>query len=300
MASIILLFLCLLIGVFFQKVKAFPSNTHQVLNQFIIHVSLPAMALHYLPKIHLDSSLVYPVMMPWISIGLSFLLFFSLGKYFKWSKSLTGCLIITAGFGNTSFVGIPVIQALFGEAGLETLIMVDLPGTFVALSTVGIVIATLFSNGQASAKNIFKKVVSFPPFIVFILGMLMNVLDLKFHENVDSVLKTLSLTISPIALVSVGYQLRINRRSKHWKFLILGLSYQLLFFPAIIYLLYKIILRQEGLMIDVCVMESAMAPMITACIVAAQYGLKPRLSAMMVGIGIPVSFITLAFWYWVI
>jgi hypothetical protein len=40
-------------------------------------------------------------------------------------------------------------------------------------------------------------------------------------------------------------------------------------------------------------MESAMAPMITASILATTHGLKPRLSSMMIGFGI--YFITLAF-----
>jgi predicted permease len=43
-----------------------------------------------------------------------------------------------------------------------------------------------------------------------------------------------------------------------------------------------------------------MAPMITGCILAATYGLKPKLSGMMIGIGIPLSFITVAFWYWIL
>jgi predicted permease len=43
-----------------------------------------------------------------------------------------------------------------------------------------------------------------------------------------------------------------------------------------------------------------MAPMITGSIVASQYGLKPKLSSMMVGIGIPLSFLTIGFWYWVL
>ncbi|MEZ4786733.1 MAG: hypothetical protein R2790_02345 [Flavobacterium haoranii] len=35
------------------------------------------------------------------------------------SKKLTGCLIVVAGLGNTSFVGFPVIEALFGKKGIE-------------------------------------------------------------------------------------------------------------------------------------------------------------------------------------
>jgi predicted permease len=47
-------------------------------------------------------------------------------------------------------------------------------------------------------------------------------------------------------------------------------------------------------------MQSAMAPMITASILASNYGLKPKLSSMMVGVGIPLSFLSLAFWYWIL
>jgi predicted permease len=64
--------------------------------------------------------------------------------------------------------------------------------------------------------------------------------------------------------------------------------------------LYKIICNAKGLAIDVSIMESAMAPMITAAILASSYGLKPKLSSMMIGIGIPLSFLTLAFWYFIL
>ncbi|WP_321540450.1 hypothetical protein [Flavobacterium piscinae] len=46
--------------------------------------------------------------------------------------------------------------------------------------------------------------------------------------------------------------------------------------------------------------KQRMAPMITGAILASTYGLKPKLSSMMIGIGIPLSFLTLAFWYWIL
>lgn len=60
-------------------------------------------------------------------------------------------------------------------------------------------------------------------------------------------------------------------------------------------MLYKILLNGKGLEIDVSIMESAMAPMITGAILASNYGLKPKLSSMMIGIGIPLSLLTVAF-----
>jgi predicted permease len=95
-------------------------------------------------------------------------------------------------------------------------------------------------------------------------------------------------------------QLRFERKSAHWKFLRLGLLYKLVLTPALFYLLYVVLLDQHSQTIQVAIMESAMAPMIMGCILASSYGLKPRLSSMMIGFGIPLSFITLVFWYFVV
>jgi predicted permease len=91
----------------------------------------------------------------------------------------------------------------------------------------------------------------------------------------------------PLALVSVGLQLRFES-SQHWQFWGF-LLYKLILTPAIIYLLYVVILNQNSKMIEVAIMESAMAPMITASILATTHGLKPRLSSMMIGFGISIS-----------
>jgi predicted permease len=236
----------------------------------------------------------------WIGFIVSYLLFSFLGKKFGWSKKLIGCLIITAGLGNTSFLGFPIIQALYGEEGMKTAILVDQPGSFVVLSTLGILVATLFSSGSPNGFHIAKKILFFPPFITFILACVMNILDFDFHEYVEFVLQKIGSTMTPLAMLSVGLQLRFDRKSQHWKFLGLGLLYKLVITPAMFYLLYVVLLQQHTKSIQVAIMESAMAPMITACILASSHGLKPRLSSMMIGFGIPISFVTLLFWYFIV
>nr|WP_298003583.1 AEC family transporter [uncultured Flavobacterium sp.] len=300
MSSILLLFLCLFIGIGIQRINNFPKNTAVVLNQYILYVALPAMALYYLPKIALTWDLLLPASVAWIGFGLSFLIFNSLGKIYNWSKKLTGCLIITAGLGNTSFVGIPVIQALYGDEGLNTLIIIDLPGTFVALSTVGFFVATLYSNQKGTGDSILRKMFTFPPLLAFFVGLILMILKIDFPTAISDTFKQLSATISPIALISVGYQLKFKSYSKHFKFLFLGLSFQLLILPLVILTLFYFVLGRTDLATKVCIIEAAMAPMITGSILASTYGLKPELSNMMVGYGIPISFITLAGWYFLV
>ncbi|NLZ94549.1 MAG: hypothetical protein GX921_01835 [Bacteroidales bacterium] len=141
MASILLIFICLFVGYVLRKYQLVEANSFKALNTLIIYVALPALTLQYIPSIEINTDLIFPILMPWINIILSWLVFGFLGRRLGWGKAITGALIIMTGFGNTSFVGIPVIQALYGKGGIETVIMIDQPGSFVALSTLGILIA---------------------------------------------------------------------------------------------------------------------------------------------------------------
>lgn len=300
MDSIILIFICLLAGVALKCINTVPANAHVALNHFVIYISLPCLALYYIPKIEINTHLLYPLGVAWLGFGLAWLLFGIIGKIYNWTAKLTGCLILTAGLGNTSFVGFPVIEALYGKEGLKTAIIVDQPGSFVVVSTLGILVAAAYSKGTQGGVDIAKRILLFPPFIAFAIALGMNIFKQDFDDAVQPVFQRLGSTVTPVALVAVGMQLKIDYRSMHWKFLSLGLFYKLVLMPAFFFLLYKIILQGDSLEIDVSVMEAAMAPMITAAILASAHGLKPRLAGMMIGVGIPLSFATLAIWYYII
>ncbi|AWA29995.1 transporter [Flavobacterium magnum] len=300
MENILLIFICLFVGLMLQRVRQLPAQAHKVLNLFVIYVSLPALALYYIPKIVLGPALLYPLGVAWIGFGFSFLFFRTLGQWLKWPRRLTGCLIIVSGLGNTSFVGFPVIQALYGEQGLQTAIIVDQPGSFVVMATLGIITAMVFSGNKPDLRTISMKILIFPPFVAFVLAAVMNLLNTDFPTLLQQSLQKLGATVTPIALVSVGLQLTFDVKSRHWRFLSLGLLFKLFLTPALIFILYRCILGEKGMAIDVSVMEAAMAPMITGAIVASGYGLKPKLSSMMIGIGIPLSFLTLCFWHWIL
>ena len=64
-----------------------------------------------------------------------------------------------------------------------------------------------------------------------------------------------------------------------------------------ILLLFVGVLGTEGQMLNVTVFEAAMGPMIGASIVAMDHELDPPLLTLMVGVGIPLSFLTLPAWW---
>ena len=70
--------------------------------------------------------------------------------------------------------------------------------------------------------------------------------------------------------------------------------------PLAVYLLYFVVLRQRGLAANVCLLGSGLGSMNMAAVVALRYGLNPTLAAQMVGIGIPLSLITVSLLYFLI
>lgn len=300
MNNFILIFIFLFLGLLLQRVKGFPSNIYKVLNKIVIYLCLPAITLYHIPKIKWSNELLFPIGAGWITFILAFVFFHFLGKKLKWSNKLIGCLILTAGLSNSSFLGYPIIEALFGKKGLETAVLVDQPGTFVVVSTLGVFVAAFYSKGSPDTWSIIRKIVLFPPFIMFVLACLMNVYDYDLDSDIQSILLKVGSFVTPLALLSVGLQLNFDRKSQHWKFLRLGLFFKLILVPFVILVLYVFIFNQHSEPIKITIMETAMAPMITGAILASTYGLKPKLSSMMVGFGIPVSFLTLAIWYFII
>lgn len=297
MSNLILLFLCLFLGFFLSKTKLFPENGYVALNAFVINISLSALSLYYIPKITLSFEVIFPVAVAWLNIFLAIAFLAVLGRRFNWSKAVIGALIMCAGFGNTSFVGIPVIQSLFGENGLKTVMLVDQPGSFVALSTVGIVVANSYSGTKSPVLEILKKIIRFPPFIAFSVAVIFNIFSLQIPTALDEVFSKLGATTVPLALVSVGSQLKWQQPGEYSRPLFWGLFFKLILFPAFIFVLYFIILKQRGETVEIAFLEAAMAPMITAAIIASTHRLEPKLCNLMVGVGIPLSFLTLAFWY---
>jgi malate permease and related proteins len=300
MLNIILIVVFLCLGIFLQRFKFVPANTSKYLNNYLIYVVLPALALRYLPKIDLSPDLLLPVASAWIGFGLSWLIFGTLGKIYNWGNSITGCLIITAGLANTSFVGIPIIQALYGEEGVQIALLIDQAGSFIIVSSVAVIVASIYSVEKKRKRDISKKILTFPPFMFFLIAIGLNVFKVEIGENFDFFLQLITLTLTPVALTSVGLQVKMNFQAFQSKFLWYGLGYKLVLIPLVILILFKYVFLMQGLIFQVSVMEAAMAPMITGSIIAITHDLEPKLASLLVGIGIPLSFFTLGIWYFIL
>lgn len=296
MTSLIILLVCLLLGIALGRIKALPANAHTTLGALILYVPLPAVCLLALPDLEWNLTLIPLALVTWIIFAMAYFLFNFLGRKFNWDQQLTGCLILTGGFCNSAFVGFPVIEALYGAEALKHAIFLDQSGSFLIVSSFGIWIALTYSSGKMRKRILFKKIILFPPFIAFILGLIGGLIGWRAEGSTREILERLASLLTPLALISVGLQLHWNEIRHELRYLIAGLSFKLIAAPLVIFVIYFFVGVEKNIF-RVAVMESAMAPMITSSILAASHNLRPRLAGMMIGVGVPLSFITLGLWY---
>jgi len=290
-----LLLLCFALGMALRRAGRLPEATPAALNGFIVHVSLPALTLHHLRHLDFQASMAAPLAMAWLLFAVGVAFFFAAQRLFRWPAATTGALILTGALGNTSFVGLPMIECFFGREHVGLGILIDQLGTYVVLSTVGLLIAATLSSGELTAKAVAHRMFTFPPFLAVLVALATSPLSLPAW--VDGVFLRLGDTLAPLALFSVGFQLRLAAVRSRWRPLVTGLGYKLVAGPLAVLAVFAVFSDMDDPVMQVAVFEAAMAPMIGGAIVAAQHKLDPELGTLMLGIGIPLSFLTLPLWW---
>jgi predicted permease len=234
--------------------------------------------------------------MAWLLFAVGVAFFFAAQRLFRWPAATTGALILTGALGNTSFVGVPMIECFFGREHVGLGILIDQLGTYVVLSTVGLLIAATLSAGELTARAVAQRIFTFPPFLAVLAALALAPVALPAW--VDAVFLRLGDTLAPLALFSVGFQLRFGAVRERWRPLAAGLGFKLVAGPLAVLAVFATLADLDSPAMQVAVFEAAMAPMIGGAIVAAQHKLDPELTTLMVGIGIPLSFLTLPAWWY--
>lgn len=281
----------LAIGMVLRCIPQFPKETGNVLTLFVIYISLPAVVLLKIPQLTFSRELLVPAVMPWAMLLVSCCATLLVSKALKWEREIRGCLLLLVPLGNTSFLGIPMVKAFFGEQAIPYALLYDQLGSFLALATYGSLIVALYGAGaKPTLQAVFKKIVSFPPFIALILALTLR--SVPYPAIFGTVLQSLGATLVPVVMIAVGYQLKLRLNRSVASPLCVGLLVKLAVAPMFALALCRI-LGLKGLAVQVAILEAGMPPMVSAGALAILAELSPPLTAALVGLGIVLSFLTL-------
>lgn len=297
MNAMLLLLSCLIAGALLRFSGRLPENAPQTLNAYVINIALPALAIAHLHRADLSFDLVASAAGAWLMLGAAAMFFAFVARHARLGPATTGALILTGGLANTSFVGLPMIEAWIGRDGLPYGIVIDQLGSYLALSTFGLLVAARYGGQPLQGREIIRRLVTFPPLIALVLALALR--PIAFPAALDDALARLGATVAPIALLSVGCQLRLGALQARWNELALGLGYKLLLGPLVIaaaFLLLPFESSATDLVRAVVIFEAAMGPMIGAAIVANHFKLDGEITSLMVGVGIPLSLAVAPLW----
>lgn len=292
MENFILIFICLAAGMGLQRLSLFEDNAPLTLNLYVIWVALPALILRQVPMLSFSTDLFILLLMPWLMTVLGAVLVLMASRLLCWSRDVTAVLLLTVPLGNTSFLGIPMIEAFWGTEMVSYGIIYDQFGSFLALSTYGSFILALYSEQQRqSAGAILKKVLTFPPFMALLVALVLS--KPLQQPAIAASLSLIASSLVPVVMFAIGLQLKIKLAPGQTFPFCFGLTTKLLIAPFAALLICKL-LGLDSSAARIAVFEAGMPPMVTAGAMAMSVGFAPRLTAALVGWGILLSFASLS------
>lgn len=271
-----------------------PEHLADGLTSFVIYISLPALVLSRIPGLVLTSEALIPIVVAWTFLAGSALAVIAVSKAFAWNRSVRGLLLLLVPLGNTSFVGIPMVQAFLGDAYVPYALLYDQFGSFIGLATYGTFIIALYGDGAGERKVEWKtvglKIVAFPPFVALVLALATS--GMPYPAWLTQVLQGLASTLVPLVITAVGFKLDLNVNNNLRGPLATGLMLKLIIIPLIA-LGACTALGLSGPAARVSIFEAAMPPQVAAWALAMKAGIEPELGASLVGYGIVLSLVTL-------
>jgi predicted permease len=296
--NLVLLVLCFSLGFGARSVKALPRDGFRVLNTWVLFVSLPALVLRAVHAVELRAQLFVGAATLWVVFALAAAAaLVAIAR--RWSTApVAGALALSAGLGNTAFVGLPMIEALSGPNAVATVqlaTMIDQLGTFGALSFVAVPFAISLGKGTPTFRGVALRVLKFPPFLALLLALATRAAT--FPSVFEAVLVRLADMMSPLALASVGWQLNLSALRGQGGRLALGLGYKMVLAPALVFAMLWAVHPSLTQVERVTIVQAAMPPMVTSAVLAADNQLDPGLASGLIALGLFVAVVTVPLWW---
>ena len=228
---IVSIIIMILIGVLSKKIGLLKEEDVETLNNIVINIALPCLIFNTLYSA--DSSLV-----PQLSILTVYMLItslivgiltYSLLYFLGWDKKKIWSVVIVVVLGNTGFLGYPITQGIFGNAGMIRAVFCDCSTSivFVILSFILI----LIFDGEI--KVALKKIVTFLPLWSIILGIIFTLFNIPITSVGSTVIGYLSGATIPLIMISLGLSLNLDGFKNHFKEVGLASFFKLVIYPLI-------------------------------------------------------------------
>ena len=276
----------ILVGFVIGEKGWFDDKSRGLLAKLVTQVALPCYMLSTITQRFTAADLLimlpalrFPALSMVILLGIAT----AVARIFAVRQDRRGLFISMFFNSNTIFVGLPINQALFGDASIPYVLIYYMCNT-TFFWTLGTYLIQRDGEGEAQfdLKTSLKKVFS-PPLMGFLLGLVMVMLQIKLPAFLASDLQYLGNLTTPLSMIFIG----LSVSHVGVKQLVLGKDQLLILLGRFLVaplLMASIVywLPLPSLMKQVFIIQSAMPVMTNAPVVARLYGADSDYAAVMV------------------
>ena len=94
-------------------------------DKYVLRCALPALIVAKISRVSLDGAVVLPIVVSWLVMATLLAVVLVMGKVFSWDRAIVGALLLVGVLGNTSFLGLGMVESLLGADHLASAIAYD-------------------------------------------------------------------------------------------------------------------------------------------------------------------------------
>lgn len=197
----------ILVGFVIGEKGWFDDKSRGLIAKLVTQIALPCYMLYTITQrftaedlLKMLPALRFPALSMVVLLGIAT----AVARIFAVRQDRSGLFISMFFNSNTIFVGLPINQALFGDASIPYVLIYYMCNT-TFFWTLGTYLIQRDGEGEAQFdfKTSVKKVFS-PPLMGFLLGLVMVMLQMKLPAFLDSDLQYLGNLTTPLSMIFIG------------------------------------------------------------------------------------------------
>jgi len=291
------IFLLILLGYFFKKIKFPDENFWKYLDKFNYFVLFPALLFYKLSTADIKNIVSYDfIITSAIALVILSIIIIFINKIVKFENSAFTSIYQGAIRFNT-YVFLALTDALLSAEGF---VMGLLLMTFIIpfINVLCISIFTIYvPKNKITIISFLKSIITNPLIVACLLGGTFSVLGLSFPIVIENTLSILTLAALPLGLLSVGVGLHL-RSIKETKIAVVVSSIgKLLVLPLIMYVIC-ILIGIENETMKLLILFAAMPTASSAYVLARQLGGDLKLISAIISIQVILSIFTISIFIW--
>ena len=272
LTSLVMIFLLIIPGIIFRKKDIISAAQSDGISSLAVNITWPclvvdAMQMDFSAAVLKDSGYMMAAAM--VVFAMTAVVTLVLSKLLRLDNSKRYITAFMLLFGNTGFIGIPVIRALYGTEAVFFAAILEMVND-VVIFTIGMMLIQM----SAGAKLRFEpKLFLNPGLIGVIVGLLLFLLDIRLTEVIGGAVEMVGDATTPLTMFLIGYQLsglKAKEILKDASIYVISFT-KLLIVPVLALIVLRVAVGDFSLLEKVLIMSFAMPAGSVSVIFSQQY-----------------------------